>query len=219
MPKKEPENKIYAIGDIHGQYEKLAALLSIIGKDEKATFIFLGDYIDRGPEVKKTIALCIEFSKTHHCIFLKGNHEEMMDNAIISTSKGEVTPDDFILWVSNGGNTTIQSYKGLENIYKLHKDFFKSLILFHETSKYIFVHAGIKPGIPMEKQDPQDLLWIRDNFIFSPTNYKNKLIIYGHTVTSLCKSPYSDKIGIDTGAGYGGQLTAIQLPEKKLIQI
>ncbi|MFC1616594.1 metallophosphoesterase family protein [Candidatus Margulisiibacteriota bacterium] len=217
--KQKSDKTIYTIGDIHGHYDKLKTLLSIIGKDQTAEYVFLGDYIDRGPQPKKVVELCIKFAETHKCIFLKGNHEELMENALSSIKKSETQTDDFLLWIINGGNTTCQSYKEINNIYKIHKDFFQSLKLYYETDDYVFVHAGLKPNVPLKKQKQEDLLWIRDNFIFNPFHYKDKTIIYGHTVTTLCKSPYSDKIGIDTGAGYGGQLTALKLPEMKYIQI
>lgn len=210
---------IYAIGDIHGQLNKLAPLLKIIGKEESATFVFIGDYIDRGPKSKEVIDLLIKFSQDHKCVFLKGNHESLLENARGYLTNKHQHHETFMLWLMNGGDQTCKSYKGFENIFELHSAFLENLKLYYETPDYIFVHAGLKPGIPLQEQSEEDLLWIRDEFIINPTNYPKKTIIYGHTITEMCVSPYADKIGIDTGAGFGGKLTALKLPSKKLITI
>lgn len=212
---------IYAIGDIHGNFDKLESLLEIIGDDFQAQFVFIGDYIDRGPKSKEVIDLLIEFSKNHKAIFLKGNHEAMLLEAENKNSREfSQSKDPFMLWLMNGGDETCKSYGGFKNIFVTHGHFLKSLHNYYETDHYIFVHAGLKPGKPLSKQSEEDLLWIRDQFIIHPTDYyPEKIIIYGHTITNLCVSPYPDKIGIDTGAGWGGQLTAVKLPHQQFIRI
>jgi len=217
METTTPHQTYYAIGDIHGNYDKLDTLLNIIGEDKSAIFVFLGDYIDRGPQSKDVVERLIKFSKNHTCIFLKGNHEALLE---LIHLKGEpMDQEALMLWIMNGGDETCKSYNGCKNIYKLHSTFFQTLKLYYETPNFIFVHAGLKRGIPLKEQTEEDLLWIRDQFIINPTDYPDKIVIYGHTITDMCVSPYPDKIGVDTGAGWGGQLSALKLPEKQFIKI
>jgi serine/threonine protein phosphatase 1 len=138
---------------------------------------------------------------------LRGNHEAMMENALKNASALE-------LWLYNGGTATLRSYGGMENILKLHGPFYASLRNSFETDDFIFVHAGLRPGIEAKDQDPQDLVWIREEFIYEQTGLK-KTVVYGHSPVQMYQSPYPDKIGIDTGAAYGGPLSAIELPQKK----
>ena len=214
LEKNTFERKIFAIGDVHGCFQTLEELLNILpvnwGKD---TLIFLGDYIDRGPSPRKVIEMVLELKKKypHSVITLKGNHEWMFERFL----KGI----DVEVFLYNGGNITLRDYykEGFLEIPEEHLRFLKELKLYYETEEYIFVHAGLRPGVPLEEQREEDLLWIRQSFYAS--NYKfSKTVIFGHTPFS---EPYvkEDKIGIDTGCVYGGKLTAIMLPEKKFFQI
>ena len=202
--------RIFAVGDIHGCLDKLVSLMGMIHVDpERDTIVFIGDYIDRGSESKGVVDFLIELAERHsRVVFLKGNHEQMFDFYLNETDK---------LWfLANGGQSTLDSYlredtpPGSDLIPQAHLEFFKNLRHYHETEEYIFVHAGLKAHVPLEKQDEWDMLWIRDEFIFSDFDF-GKRVIFGHT-------PFyeplvlSNKIGIDTGAVYGNKLTCVELP-------
>lgn len=150
--------KKFVIGDVHGHYKELKDLLNKINPDFKQDkLIFLGDYIDRGPQSYKVIRLLIELQNNYgkdHVVLLRGNHEDMaMDNIIhdkIDFYNGyDITYRDFI-----------RNKDSIENYY----EFFKALPLSYEDESFIYVHGGIRPGVAMEKQDEQDLLRIREEF-------------------------------------------------------
>lgn len=206
----------FAIGDIHGCLDKLEDLLAKISATSDDILIFLGDYIDRGNASKEVIDLLIEVASETNCVFLRGNHEDML---LEFTEYGT----NSLMYFSNGGGMTIESYtkgKPDQNIAdalpETHKKFFADLKWSYEDNDYIYVHAGIRPGIPLNLQEHSDLIWIRDEFVSSPTGL-NKKVIFGHTpfTVPLVKP---DKIGIDTGAVYGGALTAVKLPELEFLQ-
>jgi serine/threonine protein phosphatase 1 len=212
--------KIFAIGDIHGcisQLDKLMAQIDINAEED--TLVFVGDYIDRGPDSKGVIEAILDIRKNvRNVVCLAGNHEDMFLNYCLDRR-------DEDLYMSNGGMRTLASYsfsrEGTEELMlpESHREFFNGLCTYHETDDYIFVHAGLRPGIPLDRQDRNDLLWIRFEFINSPFDF-GKTVIYGHTPISLNK-PLIDKnkICIDTGAVYGGKLTCIELPEMKIHQV
>ena len=203
--------KIFAIGDIHGCYDRLKTLMDKIPIDlSRDTLVFIGDYIDRGPNSVEVVEYLMKLKKrVPEVIFLKGNHEDMLDKFI--------TGADRFTYLLNGGQQTLDSYltKPVQSdFYPIppdHMDFFKSLRLFYETEEFIFVHAGLRPRVPLESQKPQDMLWIRDKFISTRHDY-GKRVIFGHTPL---KKPLVEpnKIGIDTGAVYGNALTCVQLPD------
>jgi serine/threonine protein phosphatase 1 len=203
--------RIYAIGDIHGCCDKLLKLLERIDIDwSRDTLVLLGDYIDRGARSYEVLELLIDLKKKHPgTVFLKGNHEAMFLNFL----SGSHT----LTFLYNGGQRTLDSYYRHHSdnkhltVPKEHLDFLNSLVLCHQTEDYIFVHAGLRYGIPMEKQTADDMMWIREPFISEPNDF-NKTIVFGHT-------PFPDplvqpgKIGIDTGAVYGNRLTCVRLPD------
>ncbi len=206
--------RLYAVGDIHGCYDKLKSLLSKLPLSDEDLLIFLGDYIDRGPDSRKVIDYLLELkmNRQDKVIFLKGNHEKMFLDYLNGKNKE--------LFLLNGGQSTIEQYEeeGVLKIPDAHLDFFHSLKTIYVTEKYVFVHAGLKPAVSIDWQQDDDLLWIRGDFIFSDFDFKKK-VIFGHTPMKSFQ-PFFDKnkIGIDTGAVYGGFLTAIQLPEEKIYQ-
>ena len=203
--------RIYAVGDIHGCYDKLMALMDKIDIDfDTDILVFLGDYIDRGPSsfevVEYLVALKKLFPKT---VFLKGNHEEMLENYLSGIDK--------MTYLVNGGQQTLDSYLSRPRqpddplIPQEHLDFFNSLLLYYETENYIFVHAGLKNKVSLEEQNAEDLLWIRNKFIQTKHDF-GKQIVCGHTpLPEPLLQP--NKIGIDTGAVYGNKLTCVRLPE------
>lgn len=204
---------LFAIGDIHGSYDKLVNLFNILPVEENDTIVFLGDYIDRGKDSRKVIEFLLDIkNKRKNTVFLMGNHERMFLDYL-----GGKNTELFLL---NGGNETIKDYKKDDKVIvpEEHLTFFKSLEKIFVTDDYIFVHAGLKPAVAIDRQKEEDLLWIRGEFIFSEFDFKKK-VIFGHTPMKSYQ-PYSDKykIGIDTGAVYGGFLTAVKLPEEVFFQ-
>lgn len=209
--------KIFAIGDIHGCFSKLEALLEKIpirlGQD---LLVFIGDYIDRGPHSYEVIEYLLDLqNRFDNIVFIKGNHEDMLANYLNGT--------DRFTYLLNGGQQTLDGYLSrqqasvLPPIPQHHLDFFNSLVLYHQTPAYVFVHAGLREKIPLDKQKPMDMLWIREQFIYSEFDF-GKCVVFGHT-------PFSEplvepnKIGIDTGAVYGNKLTCVQLPETKFFSV
>ncbi len=207
--------RIFAVGDIHGMVHLLERILERIPIDfERDLLVFLGDYIDRGPYSKEVVDFLLDLSrKSKNIVFLKGNHEKMFMDFLQGA--------DPLLYFWNGGRSTIESYGFLESMdgkYEVflpeeHSSFFRNLAVYLETDNYIFVHAGLKPGVPIEQQSEDDLLWIRHEFIFSSCDFEKK-VIFGHTPFN---APFvmENKIGIDTGAVYGRYLTCVQLPEEE----
>ena len=204
--------KIFAIGDIHGTVDKLAVLMDKIPIDfTNDILVFIGDYIDRGPSSFEVVDYLVGLKQDHpDIVFLKGNHEDMLQRYLAGS--------DRFTYLFNGGQQTLDSYLNRENKSEFspipadHLDFYESLVLHYETEDYIFVHAGMRENVPLKKQKPQELMWIREDFIDSEFNFGKK-VIFGHT-------PFQEplvqrnKIGIDTGAVYGNQLTCIQLPDE-----
>jgi len=207
----------FAIGDIHGCFDKLLALMDKVDIDfSNDVLIFLGDYIDRGPDAYEVVEYLIQLKEQHkNVVFLKGNHEEMLENYLEGS--------DRLLYLVNGGQKTIESYQqhstlsGTDLIPQEHINFIKNLDLFYQTDNYIFVHAGLRDKVLLENQGPEDLLWIRHKFIKS--NYEfGKTIVFGHTPLSK-PLVRQNKIGIDTGAVYGNKLTCVKLPARAFYDV
>jgi len=209
------EGRIFAVGDIHGCYEALCRLLERIpiawGRDR---LVFLGDYIDRGPDSFEVVEHLIALGRRHpDVVFLKGNHEAML----LEYLEGR----DRLTYLYNGGRQTLESYlrrapaAAGPPVPEEHRRFFESLRLFYETEDYLFVHAGMRHGLPLARQRAEDLLWIREEFLSERRPF-GKRVVFGHT-------PFEEplvednKIGIDTGAVYGNKLTCLQLPEERFI--
>lgn len=229
--------RIIAIGDIHGCLTHLEKLIDILRPSPSDYIIFLGDYIDRGPDIPGTIAYLRAFEDEFPLTtFLRGNHEAMLLD-VLSTHPGRY--GDAYLKESNGGYVTLQQYgaspaeveafrKGNLSLYDAQK-LFASYIpeddmcflwltkLYHMHRDYLFVHAGINPEKSLAEQSDDDFMWIRKPFLTQPHSL-NYTIIYGHTPTRECNyTPRVElekrRIGIDTGAIYGGALCAVTLPE------
>ena len=211
--------RILAIGDIHGCNGLLKRLLDRIHIDPLAdTPILIGDYLDRGPEVREVIDTLLDLrERCPNLICLKGNHESMFLNYYLEGR-------DEQLFLMNGGQNTLDSYgisldeaRGGKGFPEHHLRFLTSLPLSHETDEFYFVHAGLRPGIATADQLPEDLLWIRYEFIDANWDF-GRTIVFGHT--PLAKPLITkNKIGIDTGAVYGGRLTCIELPSRKITQV
>lgn len=213
-------NKIFAIGDIHGCLEKLQELLAEIDIDrDHDSLVFIGDYIDRGAHSRDVIDYLIRLPGDYkHVYFLQGNHEQMFLNYLDGVNEG--------LYLGNGGRATLDAYGMLNTddpharkakLPPEHLAFFQSLLPYYETDQYVFVHAGLRPEVPLAQQAIDDLLWIRYEFIHNESDF-GKTVIFGHTpMRDLMMT--ENKIGIDTGAVYGGKLTCVELPAMKIYQV
>ena len=209
------ENRIFAIGDIHGCLDKLNRLLELLPyKPERDTLVFIGDYIGRGRQSRQVVERISQLRKENpQVITLMGNHELMLFeyNRLGDRNLLEVMR-------SNGVEATMASY-GRNNVADLrslsflpaaHRDFLENLLPVWQTDQYIFVHAGILPDRPLAEQDRDTFCWVRDLFVNKEHDF-GKRVIFGHTpfATPLVTPT---KIGIDTGAVYGNLLTAVELP-------
>lgn len=197
---------IYVIGDIHGCLEPLHRLIAQLRLSEADEVVFLGDYVDRGPDSKGVIDYLLTLRGRY--IFLMGNHERMFLDFLQGKER--------FLFLYNGGTATVESYGGLSLIPAAHLAFLDRLKLYYETEDYLFVHAGIRPGIPLQEQDPNDLLWIREEFYAYPGRYP-KTVVFGHTPMREVLME-DDRIGIDTACVYGNKLTCLILPSREVIQ-
>ena len=212
-------NKTYVIGDIHGCSQALADLLKIMEPiHQEDTIIFIGDYIDRGPDSKGVVDIILNLRKKHgKTITLMGNHEFMFVNAL-----KDIGVTDFL---TMGGDATFNSYSiALDTLQDIHTKiprehliFFQELLLYWEDQNNIYVHAGLQPGVHLTQQSMDWLLWAREDFINLTYNFGKK-VIFGHTPFDKPKTD-DNKIGIDTGVVYGGHLTCLILPEIDFLSI
>jgi serine/threonine protein phosphatase 1 len=218
--------RLYAIGDIHGRVDLLRTLKDLVHEDAyrrqapRSVVIYLGDYVDRGAESRAVIELLLnEPLPGFESHFLKGNHEDIMLRFLTDISVGPS-------WLSFGGMDTLRSYgidpprpdapaaelqraqRALaEFLPRDHLDFLRRLEISHEEGDYLFVHAGVKPGVPLDEQREEDLLWIRDEFLSSEASF-GRIVVHGHTIR---RDPdvRRNRIGIDTGAFKSDRLTAL----------
>lgn len=182
---------IYAFGDIHGRFDLLVTALEAIRVrgDKDAQLIFLGDYVDRGPQSREVVELLIDLQESSNAICLRGNHEDMMAACCRMASYNEISK----AWCKYGGKQTLASYGSKDNPYMAewrkipmrHVAWMESLPLYHDTPGRIFVHAGVVPGIPLAQHDPEEFMWARDDFIAAHPAGFLKHVVHGHT-------PYHD---------------------------
>ncbi len=199
---------IFAIGDIHGSLNKLRRLVARCRRyadGQPTTFVFLGDYIDRGPDSAGVIRSVIELQSQlpERVIALKGNHEAIALNVIDGRA-----PTDY--WLTQGGAATLDSYavKSVRELPRDHVEWLRSLRLSHDDGRRFFVHAGIDPERPLHVQNEHDLIWIREPFLSARRDY-GRLIVHGHTpVAAGSPDLRANRVNIDTGAVFGGPLTA-----------
>ena len=217
---------IYAIGDIHGQKAELDRVLALIEADggPDAHVVFLGDYADRGPDSRGVLnALVAGQDAGRNWTFLKGNHDRMFEWFMGRPMLHDPYMMVELYWLHPrlGGDTTLASYgvdagprrreKDVQDdaraaIPSTHISFLKQLKLSHIVGDLMFVHAGIRPNVPLDKQEEEDLLWIRGEF-HDHTDPHPKVIVHGHTPIDTAKH-YGNRVNLDTGAGYGAPLTA-----------
>lgn len=196
-----------AIGDIHGLAKTLERLLARLPK--AGTLVFLGDYIDRGPSSKAVISRLLALEQERDCVFLRGNHEAMALAAIAGDLEAQIS------WQYNGGLRTLDSYA--YDIPDDHMDFLERTLPYFLTKDYIFVHGGLEPGKEPDEMNTSTLWWMREPFLSSDYDW-GRLVIHGHTPTGTGRPDIRpNRINIDTGAVYGGKLTALILPQRKFI--
>lgn len=222
---------IYAVGDIHGKYTMLTTLLDGLPLTDADTLVFVGDYIDRGEDSRAVIDFMLELRKQRgeNVIFLRGNHEQMIldaqDKSVPPNLSGDerfaLFDEPTLLWLQNGGGDTLASYdvesplRWRDAIPESHWEFFRATQMEYITEDYHFVHAGI--ALPNQRWDGMEQgldarLWIREPFLASRADYGGKRVVFGHTPQMSGKPlVLRNKIGIDTGAVFGGPLTAAAL--------
>jgi serine/threonine protein phosphatase 1 len=208
------QKMIYAVGDIHGCKKALMELIDKIHLTTEDTLVFLGDYIDRGPDSKGVIEFLLDLSVRHEkTIFIKGNHEWMFQRFYTNRD-----PNSWELWEYNGARKTIETYGDIDKIPREHLEFIENTKLYHVEKNFFFVHGGVKPNVEIEAQKEEDMLWIRDEFIYSKNPLNGYVVVFGHTPM---EEPLiqDDKIGIDTGCVYGGKLSCVRLEDKKIFQV
>jgi serine/threonine protein phosphatase 1 len=220
--------RIYAIGDIHGRADLLDQMLNRIDADltkNPVSFeieVFLGDYIDRGPDSRQVLDRLVARSRTRQMVFLKGNHETYLADFV----NNPPILDD---WQRIGGLETLMSYGITPSINantaaqvrlaaafdqvlpESHRRFLGSLKTSFTCGDFYFVHAGVRPGIPLGKQREEDLLWIRNEFLLCEQEF-SKIVVHGHTPV---RQPdfRPNRINIDTGAYATGNLTCLILED------
>jgi serine/threonine protein phosphatase 1 len=220
--------RVYAIGDVHGRDDLLARLHAEILEDAtgdgglRRVVVYLGDYIDRGEESREVIDRLLSAPLPgFEVVHLIGNHDAWLLEFLNDVSVGSA-------WLFNGGDATLESYgvearqalggsSGLyaaqtalrENLPTEHLAFLRELRLHHVEGDYLFVHAGIRPGLTLQQQDPADLIWIRDDFLNAREDH-GKIVVHGHSITRAPELQ-PNRIGIDTGAYASGCLTCLVL--------
>ena len=226
-PPRPPEGlRIYAVGDIHGRADLLINLLRQIDDDDivqasgRSVIVFLGDYIDRGPDSRQVIDLLLSCGRTKDAVFLKGNHETYVRRFLED-------PSVLDEWKLRGGLETLCSYGLTPSINpdqteqkrlarelavsmpKQHLQFLDSLDVSFGCGDFFFVHAGIRPGVSIHMQKEQDLLWIRDEFLSCEIPFE-KFIVHGHTPVEF-PDIRANRVNIDTGAFATGRLTCVAI--------
>lgn len=232
-----PEGRrVYAIGDVHGRLDLLDRLIGLIRSDDarrphvQTEVILLGDLIDRGPDSAGVLARAMTGSVGFApLITLMGNHEEQMLDCVIGDGQmltgwlfygGMETLRSFGVpeWVINSDNPAMIMKGAATVIPRDLINWVRGLPLTRRVGDYLFVHAGVRPGVPLEKQDPFDLRWIRKDFLESAEDH-GAIIVHGHSVRPDVQF-HPNRIGIDTGAYASGKLTALGLEggERWIIQ-
>lgn len=212
--------KLFAIGDIHGEHELLLKLMDMIEAkregDEGFTMVFLGDYVDRGPDSRDVVEFLMRgpSNPKDNWICLKGNHEDMMVRALVTR---EV--DAWRHWEMNGGNATIKSWEnpddpGYFTVTPEQGQWLAGLPVMLETPNHVFVHAGLMPGVDLDHQEEEVCMWIRDRFLRDNGSTWNKHVVHGHTPQHGLKPKISQpellpwRTNLDTGAYHTQILTA-----------
>ena len=214
--------RVYAIGDIHGSDQELGAIHAAIGSDvvlrpvPRAVVVHLGDYFDHGPDSAAVLARLMPPSPVAgaRVVSLGGDHEQMILDAL--QGDRAATTD----WLHSGGEATLRSF-GIDPASPRETwagalppalpQFLKGLLPSHREGGYLFVHAGVRPGVALDRQERQDMLGIRQSFLSSEQDF-GAVVVHGHTPVSI-PAVRSNRIALDTGAGMGGRLSCLVLEE------
>jgi serine/threonine protein phosphatase 1 len=212
--------RVFAIGDVHGCVDELTTLLTRLAPQADDKLVFLGDYIDRGPAPKGVIDRLLGLRESVPCVFLKGNHEDMFLDFL---GLGGRYGDAFLY---NGGGATLRSYdcdgcdvdQVAARLPDAHREFLLQLQTYHRDGDFLFVHAGVRPGLSLAQQSDEDLLWIREDFTTQPHDL-GCTVLFGHTPYRevLIDLPY--KIGLDTGLVYRNKLSCFESTTHTLYQV
>jgi len=220
--------RLIAVGDIHGQKEKLERLLETVHPTGEDQLVFLGDYIDRGPDARGVIELLIDFRESWpKTVFLKGNHEQMLLNALVETAfhadstlpSAPLDIESFSaiqLFLLNGGLATLRSYaiQRVDQLPQAHIAFIRQTQLYFQKEGFLFVHAGARNDLPLEQQEEYTLLWDRS---LEPGT--REIHVVGHSPTAQGLPVFEKgRYSLDTGAGHGRPLTACEVITKQYWQ-
>ncbi len=208
-------SRTIAIGDIHGHAEALKSLIARVDPQPIDTVVFLGDYVDRGPDSCGVIQQVIELSARCKTITLMGNHEQMMLKACND-------PDSIQAWLDMGGDLALDSYSthfDISDVPQAHREFLDRLLRSHETATHFFIHANYAPNQEITQQDSVTALW-RSLEDLPRQHYSGRTAVVGHT-----PQPQGQVLDLgyllclDTGCGFGGYLTAMDVESHELWQV
>ncbi len=231
-PRPEKGERIYVIGDVHGRNDLLQSLLkkvvahfsTLLPRPKKVTLLFLGDVIDRGPDSKRCMSRILRLVETANAKMLLGNHEDMLLASLDGNGEAQAA------WMRNGGLETLKSY-GIEpprddedpfdfadrlksGLPEKHVEFLRSLDVSYSSGSYFFVHAGVRPGVAISKQDREDLYSIREEFT-SSDKWHGQVVVHGHSIVGAVEVR-DNRIACDTGAYASGTLSCVCLQDKMI---
>ena len=219
---------VWAVGDVHGEVAKLEALLGALPRGDADVTVFLGDFIDRGPDSAAVVRRVLtEYDGApERTVLLWGNHEDLAAQHYRVAAPSGLVYDPYD-WFRNGGTEALASWgvpapdmftapcpEDLARLFGLLRSFWRSPD--PALGTYVWVHAGVPPGLEPEEAPAEELVWIREPFL-DVEDPSGRIVVHGHT-PSLEVRVRRDKIGIDTGAVFGGRLTALQLPARRIFQ-
>jgi diadenosine tetraphosphatase ApaH/serine/threonine PP2A family protein phosphatase len=221
-----PGERVYAVGDVHGCLDRLVALHEMIAEDiaerpvGHTTLVHLGDYVDRGADSAQVVDWLINRPPVpaDEIVNLMGNHEHMMLAAVVGTDKEAPSH-----WLMNGGADSLLSWgisravpaaEWASRIPRQHLIFLRDLEISRHIGPYLFVHAGVRPGVKLALQSRQDMMWIREPFLSSRADH-GAVVVHGHTPKRE-PTVQPNRIAIDTGAVLGGALTCVVLEGDRL---
>lgn len=208
---------VYAVGDVHGRHDLLTELLASIAADAErfgsgndlGKIVMLGDYVDRGPASKQVIETLRRGVPRFETVCLKGNHEAIMRVCLELPSATALWRS----WCRNGAIPTIESYGALRDggivtsaFPAEHRKFLEGLPSFHDDGERFFVHAGIRPGVALDRQEEEDLLEIREPFLSSAADH-GRLVVHGHSALEDGPTVLPNRLNLDTMACFTGVLT------------
>lgn len=219
--------RVYAIGDVHGRLDLLSRMMELIradvasGPPRPSRIVLLGDFVDRGPESAELIGALMRLRREPNFIVLKGNHEAAMVDAL----NGDYAALD--LWLAHGGTATLASFgldtasldpedgvqtlRAAREVVPAHvRQWLAGLPTFVRYGRYYFVHAGVRPGVPLDRQTDESRLWIGDEFTSSTADH-GAVVVHGHRIYEDGVHIAPNRIGVDTGAYRTGRLSAVRL--------